>query len=101
MNRTLDGRYTDGWSQVDHDCDLCHMEQKTEWHIETPRFVIADTLHGSPFIVSKQHKNSLTEDEEVAAEHLVDLLFEDWTWTVIMDQYPDHWHAHIRGNRKT
>lgn len=97
MNRTLDGRYKGGWSQVNHDCDLCHMEQKTEWHIETPRFVIADTLHGSPFIVLKKHKDSLTEEEKSAAEHLVDLTFdEEKEFVVRMDQYPDHYHAHLR-----
>jgi len=98
MNRTLDGRYKGGWSQVNHDCDLCHMEQKTEWHIETPRFVVADTLHGNPFIVLKKHKDSLTEDEREAAEHLVDLLFDNWELHTIMDQYPNHWHSHITQN---
>jgi len=97
MNRTLGARYKDGWSEVNHDCDLCHMAQKTEWYIETPRFVVADTLHGSPFIVSKKHQKELTEDETEAAHHLVDLTFEeDKEFVVMMDQYPEHWHAHLR-----
>lgn len=71
------------------------MEEKTEWHIETKDFIIADTLSGHPFIVSKRHEKSLSDDRRQKMERLLDIWFDEWELTVVMDQYPDHWHGHI------
>jgi hypothetical protein len=71
------------------------MEKKTEWHIETPRFVIAEKLSGGPFIVLKHHKTQLSEKEENAAHRLVSLLYDDYELAVRMNLVPDHYHAHI------
>ena len=92
---TLDSRYTGGWSTAQHDCLLCEMEKRTEWHLETPRLVIADTLSGGPFVVWKTHKTELTEQERNVVERCVSLLYEDFEIDVRMGMVPDHWHGHI------
>jgi hypothetical protein len=71
------------------------MEKLTEWHIETPRFVIANSLSRTPFILSKTHEKEIGPNKRRAAEKLVDLLYDDWDLVVTMDQYPDHWHGHL------
>ncbi len=93
--KTMDGRYKDGWENVQPNCMLCRMEKKTEWHIETPNFVIADTLTGNPFIVSKRHETSLSEPRREKAEHLVSCLYDEFELDVRMNMVTDHWHAHI------
>lgn len=75
---------------------LCEMEKRTEWHIETPEFVIAEKLSGGPFIVSKRHEESLDSDREEAAHRLVSLLYDDYELEIIMAHCPNHWHGHIR-----
>ena len=88
--------YSHGWKNVEQDCQLCHMDRLTEWHIETPRFVIAETLSGGPFIVSKKHETQLSDERLCAAEHLVSLLYGDAaSITVMMNLVEDHWHGHI------
>lgn len=88
-------RHERGWSNVRDDCMLCEMEEKTVWHIETPRFVIAEKLGGGPFIVSKKHEESLSEEKQEAAERLVSLLFDEYELVVRMNLVRDHWHCHI------
>lgn len=95
LRKTMDGRYKDGWQNVQSDCTLCHMTKRTEWHIETPNFIIADTLSGSPFIVSKTHEQSLSEARREKAEHLVSLLYDEFELVVRMNMVKNHWHAHV------
>ena len=92
---TLDARYKGHWKNVQDDCMLCEMEKRTEWHIETPRFVVAEKLGGGPFIVSKKHEQGLSEEKWERAEHLVGLVYDDFDLRVVMGLVEDHWHAHI------
>lgn len=92
---TLTPPHKKGWTDANRDCDLCNMEKRTEWHMETTNFVIADTLSGTPFIVSKQHEEELSADRRAKMERLLDLMYDDWSMTVTMDQYPEHWHGHL------
>ena len=92
---TVESRYKGNWQNTQDDCMLCEMEKRTEWHIETPRFVIAEKLQGGPFIVSKRHEEELDEQKRERAEHLVGLLYDDFDLQVLMHRVPDHWHAHI------
>lgn len=85
----------DSWRNVQGDCMLCDMDRKTKWYIQTPRFLIAEKLGGGPFIVVKNHKDFLTDDEFEAADHLVSRLFDDYELRVRMNMVKDHWHAHI------
>lgn len=91
----VDPRYEGGWKNVKRDCMLCKMEKKTEWHLETKDFVIADTLSGSPFIVSKHHEKELSDERRKRAERLVSLLYDDCDIDVRMGMVPNHWHGHI------
>lgn len=87
--------YNDHWENVQDGCLLCNMEKKTEWYIETPRFVVAEKLGGGPFVVSKKHQMELSDEEWAAMEHLVGLLFDDFEVRVLMNLVEDHWHGHI------
>jgi len=78
VHKTLDGRYEGGWKYVEPDCMLCEMEKRTEWHIETKQFVIAEKLGGGPFIVSKHHEEELSDERWERAERLTGLLFDDF-----------------------
>jgi hypothetical protein len=71
------------------------MEKKTEWHIETQNFVIAEKLSGGPFIVSKKHEKQLSDERWERAEHLVSLLYDEFELEIIMSHCENHWHAHI------
>jgi hypothetical protein len=71
------------------------MEKRTEWHLETKDFVIAEKLGGGPFIVSKHHEKELSDERRDRAERLTALLFDDFELEVIMAHCPDHFHAHI------
>lgn len=92
---TLKARHTGNWKNVQDDCLLCEMEKRTEWHIETPRFVVAEKLSGGPFIVSKKHEEELDSEKRESAERLVSLLYDDYELRVLMAQVKDHWHAHV------
>jgi len=91
----MGGRYEDGWENIQQDCILCHMTKRTEWHIETPDFIIADTLSGSPFIVSKTHEQSVTGERREKAEYLVSRLYDEFELDVRMNMVENHWHAHV------
>jgi hypothetical protein len=72
------------------------MEKKTEWHLETSDFVIAEKPSGGPFIVSKHHEVQLSDERRERAERLVGLLYDEFELDVLMSHVEDHWHAHIR-----
>lgn len=93
---TLDARYKGGWKYTKEDCMLCHMEKKTEWHLETKDFVIAEKLQGGPFIVSKHHEAELSKERRERAERLVSLLYNDFKLQVLMNICESHWHCHIK-----
>ena len=94
-HNTVKSRYKGNWKNVQDDCMLCEMEKRTEWHIETPQFVIVEKLSGGPFIVSKRHETQLSDEKRNAAERLVSLLYDDYELRVVMGMVKDHWHAHI------
>jgi len=91
----LKTRYEGGWRNVQDDCMLCEMEKRTEWHLETQDFVIAEKLGGGPFIVSKHHETQLSDERRERAERLVGLLYDDFELVVRMNLVKEHWHAHI------
>ena len=88
-------RHEGNWDNVQEDCILCRMPKKTEWMLETPRLVIAEKLGGGPFVVWKEHKKELTEDEWDVVEHAVGLLYDDFELDVRMQICKQHWHAHL------
>jgi len=92
---TIKPRYEGGWKYVEDDCQLCEMEKKTEWHLETKDFVIAEKLQGGSFIVSKHHETQLSDQRRKRAERIVSLLYDDFDLQVLMNHVEDHWHAHI------
>lgn len=93
---SLKDRYENTWGNVQSDCMLCQMEKRTEWYIETPRFVVAEKLGGGPFVVYKTHKKELSGDEWDAMEHTVSRVFgNDFEVRVRMNLVRDHWHGHI------
>ncbi|QLG30032.1 hypothetical protein HUG10_20720 (plasmid) [Halorarum halophilum] len=85
----------EGWDSVDDDCMLCEMEQCTHWYYEDDELVIADNLVGRPFVIWKDHKQSVSIDELQTVQHRVRGIFSDHELQVIMNMVPDHWHAHI------
>jgi len=93
--KTLTARYSGKWRNSKEDCPLCEMEKKTEWHLETNDWVIAEKLGGGPFIVYKRHTDSLSDDEWDTMERVVSLLFNEFEITVHMGMVEDHWHGHI------
>jgi hypothetical protein len=86
----LKGRHKGGWEKVEPDCMLCEMEKRTEWHLETKDFVIAEKLQGGPFIVSKRHEKELSDERRDRAERLVALLYDDFDLQVLMNMVTDH-----------
>lgn len=74
---------------------LCDMEKKTKWYDETEDFVVAESLGGGPFIIIKNHKVEIDEDELEQAHKLVREIFGEHELTVRMNTVKDHWHAHI------
>jgi len=91
----VENRYEGNWRNVKENCQVCRMSKRTEWHIETPRFVVAEKLGGGPFVVSKKHEKELDEEKWERAEHLVGLLFDDFELDVRMNLVKSHFHAHI------
>ena len=92
----MDKRFYKGkWNNAKDDCMLCHMTKKTEWHLETPNLIVAEKLSGGPFVVWKEHKESLDEDEMALVEHVVELLFGEAELAVRVGLVPDHAHVHI------
>lgn len=83
------------WKNVKDECMLCDMDKRTEWHEETDDFVIAEKLSGGPFIVIKEHKEEINNEELQNAHKLVSDLFGDHNLTVRMNTVKHHWHAHI------
>lgn len=83
------------WDNVDKTCILCEMEKLTKWYKETDDFLVAEKLSGGPFIVIKEHKEEINEDELDDAHNLVSDLFGKHEFTVRMNLVEDHWHAHI------
>ena len=75
---------------------LCEMEQKTEWYLETQDWVVAEKLGGGPFVVYKEHTESLSRDEWLDMERVVGKVFDSFELDVIMVHCPNHFHAHIR-----
>jgi hypothetical protein len=71
------------------------MDKRTEWHLETPSFVIAEKLSGGPFVVSKTHQKSLSDEEWDHMEHVVGVCFDEFELDVRMNLVPCHFHAHI------
>ena len=87
-----------GWDDVDDDCLLCEMEKKTIWYYEDDELLIANTLHGSPFVIWKEHKTEITVDELQTVRHRVEAEFGQHSLQVEMNLVPDHFHAHIVGH---
>jgi hypothetical protein len=84
-----------GWNNKKENCLLCDMKKRTKWYEETENFVVADNLSGSPFIIIKDHKEEIEEEESEAAHNLVEEIFGDHEFKVRMNLVKHHWHAHI------
>lgn len=84
-----------GWDHVDDDCLLCEMEKKTIWYYEDDELLIANTLHGAPFVVWKDHTEKIGQTELQTVQHRVSAEFGEHSLQVEMSLVPDHWHAHV------
>lgn len=93
--KKVKARYEGHWENVQDDCMLCEMEKKTEWHLETRDWVIAEKLQGGPFVVYKTHKKELSDEEWADMERVVGKVFDDFDIRVMMSLVKDHWHGHI------
>jgi len=71
------------------------MSKKTEWHLETPRLVVAEKLGGGPFVVWKEHKQELSDEEWAGVEHTCGILFDEFEIDVRMNLVSSHWHGHL------
>jgi hypothetical protein len=74
---------------------LCEMDKRTEWHLETPEFVVADTLSGGPFIVSKKHEKEISEERMAVARRTAELVCDFESIEVRMNMCENHWHGHL------
>jgi hypothetical protein len=84
------------WDNVQDDCQLCDMEQLTEWYYEDDEVVVAEKPHGGVMIVLKRHTKEPTEAEHAYMKGLLNGLFGKGHETkVIMAHVEDHFHAHI------
>ena len=94
-NTTLGVEYEDHWENVQNDCPLCEMDKRTEWHLETRDWVIAEKLGGGPMVVYKTHKTELSDEEWSDMERVVGKVFDEFDIRVLMGVVEDHWHGHI------
>lgn len=92
---TVNARYSGNWNNVKDDCMLCEMDKVTDWYLETPNWVVAEKLGGGPFVVLKRHREYLTPPEKERMEHVVGLVYDDFSIRVLMNVVEDHWHGHI------
>lgn len=93
---TYKTRYEGNWRNVDEDCQLCEMEERTEWHLETADWVIAEKLTGhGDMVVYKRHTSDLSDDEWEEMERIVGILYDEFEIEVLMHHVEDHFHAHI------
>lgn len=83
------------WDNVQDECVLCRMKKQTEVYLETPSLVVAEKMSGGSFVVWKEHKKQLYEDEMTSVENVVDLLFDEWEINVTTNICESHWSAHI------
>jgi len=95
LHNSLEARYKGEWENVQPDCMLCEMDRRTEWYLETPEWVVAEKLGGGPFVVSKKHQESLSDEEWDHMEHVVGICFDEFEIDVRMNLVPSHWHGHI------
>lgn len=91
----IEQKYKGGWENVQEDCLLCEMEKKTDWHLETQDWVVAEKLGGGPFVVSKRHQKELSDEEWEEMERIVGFVFDEFTVRVMMSLVKDHWHGHL------
>lgn len=76
------------------------MEKKTKWHKETDDFVIAEKLIGGSFIILKNHKENISDNKLAEAHKLVEDIFGEHKFRVMMNIVTNHWHAHIITDEK-
>lgn len=93
--KTIKNGYSGNWRNVDRQCQLCEMDKRTEWHLETKDWVVAEKLGGGPFVVYKKHTKELTEDEWDDMLRIVGKVFDEFEIRVLMNIVEDHWHGHI------
>lgn len=85
------------WDNVNSDCMLCEMEKRTKWYNENEDFVIAEKLGGGLFIVIKEHKDEISDEELEDAKEIINNTFKgiEYDLRVLMNMVKNHWHAHI------
>lgn len=87
--------YGGNWDNPQADCQLCQMDKRTDWYIETRDWIVAEKIGGGPFVVLKAHTETLTDEQWQRMEEIVGLVFDDFEITVLMSIVTDHWHGHI------
>jgi hypothetical protein len=92
---TADSQYKGFWERVDDECQLCEMEKRTKWYIETRDWIVAEKLGSGPFVVYKRHTEELSDEEWADMERIVSHVFDEFDVRVLMNIVTDHWHGHI------
>jgi hypothetical protein len=95
MHEYTEDDYGGNWNNPQTDCQLCQMDKRTDWYIETRDWIVAETLSGGPFVVVKAHTETLTDEQWRRMREIVGLVFDDFEITVLMNIVTDHWHGHI------
>jgi len=86
------------------DCLLCTLEQRTDWYMETPQWVIlqCDTC-GVPMAVWRQHTEEIPPAEKrdmlAALAQVADRELGEGRWRLdgVRRMIPEHPHWHARG----
>ena len=79
-------------------CDLCILEEKTEWFYEDDIFMViqCETCHDK-MIVLKFHQSQLDYYQSLRLLTLVEEFGADRTKVdFIRDRYPQHFYCHLR-----
>lgn len=94
-HKTQKKRYAGNWRNVQDGCMLCEMEKRTDWHLETQDWVVAEKLGGGPFVVYKKHQENLSDEEWADMERVVGKVFDEFNVRVLMNIVEEHWHGHL------
>jgi hypothetical protein len=95
MREYTEDEYGGNWDNSQAACQLCQMDKRTDWYIETQDWLVAEKLGGGPFVVVKAHTDTISDKQWRRMREIVGLVFDDFEITVLMNICTDHWHGYI------